>query len=172
MSAPTNGLGILDYWVDVASADGSGQYPPPDGIIPARVRAAYGWDGYKWWPISRWQYQLGSVRVWEDRFGGYCFVYSAPFVLPTAFDDDVVTDLGLTETMLDIPVLGAAAMLASGFESRRANLGAQGDTRRANEVQAGANLGMAREWIRMRDERIADEYGRLLNAATIAGVTL
>lgn len=169
MSSPVNGLGIVDFWMDYGLTQ-SGMFPPPTGVVPQKIRAVYGWDGQRWWPVTQYDYQVGAVRVWDDRFLQYCFIYTAPFVEPTAFAQNVIDDIGLSEGMIDIPVLGAAGMLLLTQENRRNQLGAQGDPRRAQEVQAGSNMGAGREMLRMRDQRIGQEYGRLLDTVNIAGV--
>lgn len=169
MSSPANGLGIVDFWMDYGLTQ-SGMFPPPTGIVPQRIHNVYGSDGQRWWPVTQYDLQVGAVRVWDDRFLQYCFVYSMPFVEATSFSQDAINDIGLSEAMLDIPVLGAAGMLLLTQENRRNQLGSQGDPRRAQEVQAGSNMGSGREMLRMRDQRIGQEYARLLQVVNIAGV--
>lgn len=168
MSSPSVGLGRFDFWMDYGLST-TNQYSPPDGVTPARIKAVYGSDGTRWWPVHGFQLQLGSVRVWDDRWVQYCFVYTEPFKEPTAFSDDIHTGLGLSEGMDDIPVLGAAGMLMLTQENRRNQLSAQGDARRSNEVQPGTNMGSGREMLRMRDQRIQQEYGRQINLAALQG---
>jgi hypothetical protein len=91
------------------------------------------------------------------------FDYKAPFKPATGMTDDVVTDMGLAESMVDIPVLGAGAKLLRTTEYRRGQIHAQGDPRRAEEVQAGQNSSAARELERDFKQRIADEHIRLVN---------
>lgn len=89
-------------------------------------------------------------------------VYKAPFVKPTAMTDTLETTCGLTATMVDIPAIGAAGTLMLGQEARRQQVGSQTDPRRSEEVMSGGNLGVARSYLALRDQRIRDEYARLL----------
>jgi hypothetical protein len=166
MGTSEHGLGILNFWVDLANYD-TDLYVPPAGVVPQRIRAVYGHSGLKWYPVRRWSWDIGAVHIMEDStFSEFTFVYQDNFNLPSLLTEDPIADTGLSDTMLDIPVLGAAAMLMLGKEAQRNQIAAQGDTRRAGEVTAGANIGTAREWLRMRDSRIADEYSRLVNASS------
>jgi hypothetical protein len=79
----------------------------------------------------------------------------------TALTDDVVTDCGLAETMLDIPPLGVTMMLLNTTENRRNQVQTQVDPRRADEVPATANSSAATAMRRLYRERIQDEYARL-----------
>jgi hypothetical protein len=64
--------------------------------------------------------------------------------------------------MLDIPPLGAAATLLKTTDSRRNQIGVQGDARRAGEVGSGANLSSAAMMDRDYKGRVQDEYARLI----------
>lgn len=72
-----------------------------------------------------------------------------------------VSDSGLPESCYDILSLGAAWRLTSPREVRRNFNETQGDTRRANEVPPGAQLGGSRELGRLRTLRINEEASRL-----------
>lgn len=87
--------------------------------------------------------------------------YRAPFSLLVNLTDVVTTVTGLSDSMLDILALGAAVRLASGREIRRNFNEVQGDTRRAEEVPAGANLGAYRGLAIQRNQRIMAEASRL-----------
>lgn len=63
--------------------------------------------------------------------------------------------------ILDIIPIGAAWRLSTPREIRRNFDEVQGDTRRADEVPPGANLGGARELGRLRQQRINEEVARL-----------
>lgn len=95
------------------------------------------------------------------------FLYRAPFKTATELTDDVVVDLGLAETMIDIPPLGAAVGLLLTTESRRSQIHNQGDPRRASEVTPGMNANSARQMERSFNDRINDEYARLVNRNNI-----
>lgn len=68
---------------------------------------------------------------------------------------------GIPATAVDILSLGAAWRLTSGLEITRNLSTSQGDTRRANEVPPGGNLGASRELGRLREIRIREEASRL-----------
>lgn len=68
---------------------------------------------------------------------------------------------GIPDTALDILSIGAAWRLTAPREVRRNFNEVQGDTRRADEVPAGANLGASRELGRLRQQRINEEVARL-----------
>lgn len=87
--------------------------------------------------------------------------YKAPFTALSALTDDVTAVSGLHAEALDIPPLGAAAMMASARDIRRTDTQAQGDTKRANEVPAGTPQGAARTLLSQRQLRIGQEQGRL-----------
>jgi hypothetical protein len=71
------------------------------------------------------------------------------------------TSYAIPDEFLDILSIGAAYRLTSPREVRRNFDETQGDTRRANEVPPGANLGGSRELGRLRQERIREEASRL-----------
>lgn len=166
MCSPVNGLGRFDFWMDYGLKTNQ-MYSPPLGVTPSKVHKVYGSDGTRWWPVFDFRYELGSVRIGNDRWLQYCFVYVEPFVELTSFTQDIDVDIHLSKAMHDIPVLGAAGMLLLTMENRRQQLGSQGDPRRSAEIQPGSNMGAGREMLRMRDQRIAQEYGRQLNLTSM-----
>lgn len=87
--------------------------------------------------------------------------YKAPFTPFTATSDDAQTVAGLPATANDIPPYGAAMRLIAGHEGGRVNYSTQPDTRRADEVPAGALLQASREWERKREMRISEERARM-----------
>ena len=90
------------------------------------------------------------------------FTYKAPFITPTALDDDAVTVCGLSESMLDIPVLGASFRLIRTTESQRNQITSQGDSRRPNEVASMSNLQTSNLLERDYEKRVREEANRLL----------
>lgn len=82
---------------------------------------------------------------------------------------DMVTDVGLATSMLDIPPLGAAWRLMIGQEIRRSEFAAQGQTRRHDEVPPLAALQTAKALKEMRDQRIAEEQLTLLASDGLTG---
>lgn len=67
----------------------------------------------------------------------------------------------IPSNMLDILTIGAAWRLTAPREVKRNFDEVQGDTRRAQEVPPGANLGASRELGRLRQARISEEAARL-----------
>lgn len=94
----------------------------------------------------------GSLRV----------TYARPFDCST-FDDSTVleTTVGLSSTMLDIPPVGAAWRLELPREVKRTQTYAQGESRMAEEVEAGAILRAGQFLKAIRDQRISEEAARL-----------
>ncbi len=76
---------------------------------------------------------------------------------------DVEATIGLGDTMLDIPVYGAAWRLESTREIKRTDTLTQGESRIATEVPVGAMSAAARNLKALRDQRINEEIRRLLN---------
>lgn len=72
-----------------------------------------------------------------------------------------VSDTGIPSSAWDIISLGAAWRLTSSTEITRNFTTSQGDTRRAQEVPPGSQLGGSRELGRLRDIRIREEASRL-----------
>lgn len=89
------------------------------------------------------------------------FVYKAPFTKAEELDDDVVDVCGLTDTMLDLPPLGALSTLLRTTESRRMQVQQQGDARRSSEVSGGYNLQTSQVVDREYRSRIMEEMARL-----------
>jgi len=92
----------------------------------------------------------GSVRV----------LYKAPYTAFTA-ESDTVADAGGTSTLDDLLSLGAQIRVMAGREVKRNFTESQGDTRRAEEVPAGAVGGSILNLQRLRRDRIQAEAARL-----------
>ena len=169
MSAPPNGItgfgmfeSVPDYVANV--------YPLPDTDPwttrqPIRVLAAQyhaiGQDVWRNLNGVEYQHTVRTIKV----VGRVPDATQLRFTLSFPFDQatDLTTDttvLGLNQYNEDIPGLGAAAMLALGDEGRRNQPVRQGDPRRAGEVQAGANIGMARAFQAAFKQRIIEETAR------------
>ena len=87
--------------------------------------------------------------------------YKAPFVRATAESSDLTTNCFLPATCEDIIELGIIMRLMAAREIKRNFTEAQSDTRRADEVQAGAITQSIANVQRLRRERIVAEAGRL-----------
>ena len=174
MSSRTNGLYQTGSWTSTQNMTWQSYPIPPEAQDLTGINRVYsreygaGWD--RWVevnPVSvKWQPGLKEVRLtnYEGWNREVRFEYRKPFTIPQTLTDDLVTDVGLSDTMVDIPPLGAAVSLLRTTESRRQNIHNQGDTRRAGEVAGGGNSSAARELERDFKGRIDDEYIRLTNS--------
>jgi len=89
--------------------------------------------------------------------------YARPFDVSVFTDStDVIATVGLSDTMVDIPSIGAAARLVTSREIKRTFTEGQGEARRAEEVQAGAATNVGRNLMALRDKRVAEEGVRLM----------
>lgn len=178
LSSPDAGLYKIGTWV--AEVDPTYQtYEVPieaaDMINILRVR--WRWPGTTdvWTEMAprhyRWIYstQQNVVRLLISIPSGteIEFTYKAPFAQATSLDDDPVADLGLAESMVDIPSLGAAIDLLRTTESRRTQISTQGDSRRPEEVPVSSNASIAGQLDREYRQRIQDEMTRLVTRIPI-----
>lgn len=168
MAAPANGLySIAKQYVSGTLNDDF--YPIPEEYREKVVRVLSVSErtdgGNDWAKISDYRVSLSPgnehLRIFADALQ-YEIVYALEIVKPSAFDDDLVEDCGLSGSMLDIPALGAAAMLMNGQEARRVQQRAQGDPRRAEDVPITGATTAARELRRSFERRIDEEHTRLV----------
>jgi len=87
--------------------------------------------------------------------------YKAPFTTAATEASDLTTDCFLPATCDDIIELGVIMRLMAPREIKRNFTESQSDTRRAEEVQAGAIAQSVANVMRLRRERIIAEAGRL-----------
>lgn len=178
LSSPENGLYRIGTWV--ADVDATYQtYPVPTAaqgmtnILRVRWRVPGTTDVWTDLPdrMWRWMYSANQnvIRILRNIPSGteVEFTYKAPFTLATALDDDPVADCGLSESMLDIPALGAAAMLLRTTEARRTQVQTQGDSRRPEEVPVTANSSIASQLDREFRARVQEEMARLVTRIPI-----
>jgi len=178
LSSPENGLYRIGTWV--AEVDPTYQtYEVPDEAADMTniLRVRWRWPGTPdvWADLAprhyRWVYstEQNRVRLLLSIPSGteIEFTYKAPFTLATSLSDDPVADCGLSETMLDIPVLGAAMNLLMSTESRRTQISTQGDSRRPEEVPVTANSSIANELRRLYRSRVQEEMTRLVTRLPI-----
>ena len=178
LSSPDAGLYRIGTWV--AEVDPTYQtYAVPveaaDMINVLRVR--WRWPGTPdvWSDLAprhyRWVYstEQNNIRLLLSIPSGteIEFTYKAPFVQATSLADDPVADLGLAESMVDIPSLGAAIDLLRTTESRRTQVSTQGDSRRPEEVPVSSNSAIAAQLDREYRQRIQDEMTRLVTRIPI-----
>ena len=172
LSSPTNGLYRVGTWVtDVSPTYQTYEVPMEAANMTNLLRVRYRWPGTPdvWSDLRTTSYRWvvsetgNKIQVLVNVPSGteIEFTYKAPFVEATSLSDDPIVDCGLAQTMLDIPPLGAAATLLKSTDSRRNQISAQGDPRRAGEVASGANLSSGSNFDRDYKMRVQDEYVRL-----------
>jgi len=89
--------------------------------------------------------------------------YAHPFVSGTLnLGTDLVSTVGMTAEMQDIPALGAAASLLLGEESLRLDLHSQGDSRSDAAVAAGDRARYSLVLQAQYDRRVSQEARRLM----------
>lgn len=172
LSSPTCGLYGIGSWE--ADADiVYGTYTIPDaaanmtGILRVRFRMIGSTDAWFDVPPSAVKAQFGDgsgvVRLTRmpDPGTKVQFIYKSTFQQATSLDDDAVDDLGLAETMVDIPPLGAVASVLRTVENARLDIRSQANSRRPSEVREGTNMSLAQAYTRDRDARIDEERARL-----------
>lgn len=178
MSSPENGLYKIASWK--ANVDSTWQtYPIPVaaqdmiGMVRVRYRVPGSDDTWVDIPDKTYRMQMNVdtfyVRLLRNIPSGTDieFIYKAPFSPATSVTDDIVADCGLTQSMVDIPPLGAYASLMRTTESRRNQVQMQGDARRAQEVSSGANVNMYARIERDYKTRINEELARLTQRNSI-----
>lgn len=101
-----------------------------------------------------------TVNGWVSSGQSVVVTYKAPYTSLATTADNVETVSGLHAQAHDIVPLGAAIRLTVGGEVSR-NFLSQGDTRRAEEVGAGARAGQMRSLAALRISRIEAEKARL-----------
>ena len=91
-------------------------------------------------------------------------IYAHPFVTTAlALDTVLGTTVGMPDSMLDIPSLGASARLLLGEESLRLDLHAQGDSRSDASVAAGDRARYSMILQGQYDRRVSEEARRLMS---------
>lgn len=91
-------------------------------------------------------------------------VYKAAYTAASAESTDLNSTCGVQESVTDIVALGAQIRLMSPREIKRNFTESQGDTRRAEEVGAGAVSNSVSNLLRLRRDRIQAEAARLARA--------
>lgn len=178
LSSPENGLYKVGTWT--AEVDATYQtYVVPTAaedmtnILRVRWRVPGTTDVWTDLPDRMWRWVYSAdqnvIRILRNIPSGTDveFTYKAPFTLATTLDDDPVADCGLTDSMLDIPALGAAAMLLRTTEARRTQVSTQGDSRRPEEVPVTANSSIASQLDREFKNRVQEEMIRLVTRIPI-----
>lgn len=174
LTAPDNGL-FKQAHVDVTYNSAVAGYDLTStstiiDILDVRVATSGPWKN---WPRTDWEWardmlttdfasgnaiiikgraEVGrTIRVW----------YKAPYTAVSATSDTLESTAGMHAEATDIPAVGVAIRAMSGQEIARNFIQAQGDTRRAAEVPAGANNQASAGLRQVRAQRIAAEAARL-----------
>jgi hypothetical protein len=147
-----------------------------------RVQAGYLDDEMeRWGDLSSTQYQDRKVEPTDDFPSGHQLrvfydtpnnvlpdgdtlrvIYRRDYLPLDTLEDDVTNTL-LQESAHDIPPIGAASRLSVPQEFRRNLLNAQPDTRRSEEVPAGASSSGTRILRGLFDSRVQQEATRLMS---------
>lgn len=176
MSSPHSGLyRIATFDLEVDSVWQTYNIPTEAqgmvGILSVRVLEPSSDDLWVTVPdrYYRWQAQENILRIMYNvpSTSTIQVVYKAPFAAATSLADDVVDDMGLAETMVDIPPLGAAASLLRTTEARRGQIAVQGDPRRSEDVQRGANGSASMMFEQQYRDRVGEEHVRLIQRTGI-----
>lgn len=171
LSSPSNGLYKRGTWTAAVDTQWQTYAIPAEaqgmvGLLGARVLHPSSSDLWVDLPAKSMvvQREANVIRLMRaiPASSSIEFRYKAPFTEAADLGDDPVDDCGLSETMLDIPPLGAAISLMRTTEARRAQVQTQGDSRRATETQQGGATGAARDLERRFKDRIDEEYMRLV----------
>lgn len=146
-----------------------------DAVLDVEARQ-YDGDGTLWLPLTDRDYRLQRQAKTADFASGLALylrsgsvvdgkpirvTYKAPFALLSTFDDNVEATTGLWTEAVDILWMGAALTVAGVKEIRRNDIDQQGDTRRPDEVPAGAVLNSVRGLATRYARRIEAERTRL-----------
>jgi hypothetical protein len=178
LSSPMNGLYRIGTWVTDVSPTYQTYEVPSEALDMTNIaRVRYRWPGTPdvWSDIRTSSYRWivsetgNKIQLLVNIPSGteIEFTYKAPFIRATSLTDDPIADCGLSESMLDIPPLGAAAVLMRSTDGRRNQITVQGDSRRAGEVQSSANLSTGSALDRDYKARVQEEYVRLVQRLPI-----
>jgi len=179
LSSPENGLYRIDSWTaDVDPTYQTYEIPTADatsliGVLRVRYRMPGTSDVWIDIPSKSYTVQMNDgvsrIRLLRNIPSGteINFQYKASFVKGTSLSSDVTTVCGLTDTMTDIPPLGALGTLMRTTESRRNQVQQQGDARTAAEVSSGRNLTSGQISDRDYKARVQEEYIRLVQRVPI-----
>lgn len=163
--------------VDLTYAPGTDAYDLTsvtdiDDILDVEYNADDGSGRWSTLPRSEWMLRRDlptssfasglalTVNGWVSPGQTLRVAYRSGFTALSALANDVEAVSFLPASMHDIVPLGAAIRLLAGAEVPR-NFLDQYETRRADEVPAGARLGEMRTLMLLRQERIAAEVARL-----------
>lgn len=125
------------------------------------------WPEVRRWRLSRnantTNFQSGLMLILDEpvQASTMRIIYRAPFGALTGFTDDITTVAGVPASLADVLRMGVQLRAMVGREVKRNFIEAQGDTRRAEEVGAGATQASWRGIAALRAQRIEAEQARL-----------
>ena len=172
LSSARNGLYKVGYWTSAIDVTWQTYAVPAEaqGMVSLlRVRCRWPATPDIWSDLPDYTFdyqqdqQIIKLRRNLPASSELLFVYKNTFTPATSLTDDIEVDCGMAPEQLDIPPLGAAARLLRTTEARRVQIHAQGDSRRAEEVQMYGNSSIATQFERAYQARVDDEYVRLVN---------
>lgn len=173
LSSPMHGLfQIKTFDFDYNGSADIINLPPVLSIIDlVGVHIRVTGDNYEWVRKVRLlrdlptdDFSSGYGLKFENRIrsGRLRIVYKAPFTPLTNETQNLVNHAGLPSTCEDIINMGVQIRLMAPREIKRNFTESQGDTRRSEEVTAGAVSNSVNNLIRMRRDRIQAEATRLI----------
>lgn len=172
LSSPVHGLFQIKYFdLDYNGSDTFINLPPVQDIIDlVSVHVRYLADDY---------IQIRKVKLVRDmptddfssgfaikfeqpaRQGRLRIVYKAPFAALTNETQSLTNIAGLPASCEDIVNMGVQIRMMAPRELKRNFTESQGDTRRSDEVPAGAVAGSIQQLVRLRRDRIIAEAAKL-----------
>jgi hypothetical protein len=172
LSSPVHGLYQVKHFdFDYNGSDYIINLPPVLSIIELiGVHVRVTGDSYEWvrrvrllrdLPTDDFSSGFGLKFETGIRSGRLRIVYKAPFTTLSNETQNLVNHAGLPDSCEDIVNMGVQIRLMAPREIKRNFTESQGDTRRADEVPAGAVAGSIQNLIRMRRDRITAESARL-----------
>ena len=157
-------LGAIDPWLSVLdvklSPDLLWSTPSDQNPIQCQYKVIHSADKTMF-PSGNALVVTNPQGVWDSP-RTIQLVYAAPIDVDTTFNDgDLLTDMGMDTSDLDIPPYGAAWRLAVGREMRRMLTEAQGQVSDLTNFPAGYAVGAAEKFKELRDSRLGDAIYRL-----------
>lgn len=172
LSSPMHGLFQVKYFdLDYNGSDEIINLPPVADIIDLLgVHVRVKGDEYEWvrkvrlirdLPTDDFSSGFGLRFLNGVRQGRLRVVYKAPFTVLTSEGQSLTNIAGLPASCEDIVNMGVQIRMMAPREIKRNFTESQGDTRRADEVPAGAVAGSVAALVRLRRDRITAEAAKL-----------
>lgn len=169
---------VVGYQYAVAADDGVTELPATFTGMYALLEARRNWteDDTNAWPRLNCRVQRADPTTWTDvSTSGVLIRYTEPVyagsvhvsvampfdVTTFTLDTDLVSDVGLGASMLDVVELGVRVRLMMAAEAGRSQRSGQDDGRRAEEVPPMAAAQAALTLRQLYDRRLQEEMTRL-----------